>query len=61
MAVVYAPFMQVAFQTALIGVSEWGIAVAAGAGLFAIEESRKALLPRLFSLGKWQPVSRRSM
>ena len=61
MAVVYAPFMQVAFQTAPIEVSEWGIAVAAGAGLFAIEELRKALLPRLFSLGKWQPVFRRSM
>jgi len=61
MAVVYLPFMQVAFRTVPIGIGEWGIAVAAGASLFAIEESRKALLPRLFSLGKWQPVSRRSV
>jgi len=60
MAVVYLPFMQVAFGTVPIGAREWGVAIAAGASLFAVEELRKVFLPRLFSLGKWQPVSRKS-
>ena len=58
MAVVYVPFMQVAFHTVPLGIDKWGIAVLAGGSLFAIEETRKALFPRLFSLGKWQPVSK---
>ncbi len=60
MAVVYLPFMRVAFGTVPMGLVEWGIAIAAGASLFAVEELRKVLLPRLFSLGKWQPVLRKS-
>ena len=54
--VVYAPFMQVAFSTIPLTVEKWGIALVAGASLFIIEETRKALFPRLFSLGKWRPI-----
>lgn len=55
--VVYLPFLQVAFHTVPIGIKEWSIALIAGVSLFVIEESRKALVPRLFGIGKWQPVS----
>ena len=55
MAVIYAPFLQVAFGTVPLGIDKWGIAVLAGASLFAIEEVRKVLFPRLFTLGKWRP------
>ncbi len=53
LAVVYIPFLQVAFHTVPLGLSEWGIIIAAGGGLFLIEETRKVLLPKLFSIGKW--------
>ena len=53
LAVVYVPFLQVAFHTVPLGLSEWGIVIAAGGGLFLIEETRKVILPRLFSIGKW--------
>ena len=53
LAVVYVPFLQVAFHTVPLGLSEWGIILAAGGGLFLIEEIRKVMLPKLFSIGKW--------
>lgn len=56
-AVVYMPFLQVAFGTIPIGIDKWGIAILAGSSLFVIEEARKALFPRLFTLGKWRPLS----
>ncbi len=56
MAVVYLPFMQAAFSTVPLGIDKWGIALLAGGSLFVIEETRKALFPRLFSLGKWRPA-----
>ncbi len=55
LAVVYVPFLQVAFRTVPLGIGKWGIAISAGAALFAIEETRKALFPNLFSFGKWKP------
>ena len=58
MLAVYAPFMQVAFRTVPLTVEKWGIALLAGGSLFVIEETRKALFPRLFSLGKWQPLKK---
>jgi len=54
--VVYVPFMQVAFSTVPLSIERWGIAFLAGGSLFAIEETRKAVFPRLFSIGKWQPL-----
>ncbi len=57
MAVVYVPFLQQAFGTYPLSLGRWGIAVAAGASLFLIEEIRKILFPGLFNLGKWVPVS----
>ena len=55
MAVIYVPFLQVAFSTVPLGIDKWGIAILAGGALFVIEETRKALFPRLFTLGKWRP------
>ncbi|MFC1934699.1 cation-translocating P-type ATPase [Chloroflexota bacterium] len=56
-AVVYVPFLQRAFHTAPLDITLWGIAVLAGGSLFVVEETRKALFPRLFSAGKWRPLS----
>jgi Ca2+-transporting ATPase len=55
-AVIYVPFLQAAFTTVPLGIDRWGIAILAGATLFVIEETRKALFPRLFSAGKWRPL-----
>jgi Ca2+-transporting ATPase len=57
LSVVYLPFFQVAFRTAPLTIKEWGIAILAGGSLFVIEETRKVLFPKLFSLGKWKPAS----
>ena len=58
LAVVYLPPLQVAFSTVPLGIDKWAIVILAGASLFIIEETRKALFPRLFSLGKWKPVQK---
>ena len=60
LAVVYIPAMQTAFRTVPLGMDMWGITLLAGGSLFIVEATRKALFPRLFSLGKWQPVSWKS-
>ena len=56
LAVIYTPFLQRAFQTVPLGIDRWGIIILAGGSLFVIEETRKALFPRLFNLGKWRPA-----
>jgi len=56
LAVIYLPFMQVALSTVPIGIDRWGIALLAGGSLYIVEELRKTFFPRLFSLGKWQPL-----
>ncbi len=56
LAVVYLPFLQVAFNTVPLDMERWGIAILAGGSMFIIEEMRKIFFPRLFSLGKWKPV-----
>ncbi len=58
LAVIYAPPLQVAFRTVPLGIDKWGIAILAGGSLFVIEETRKLIFPRLFSLGKWQPLGK---
>jgi Ca2+-transporting ATPase len=55
LAVVYLPFLQVAFGTVPLALDRWGIVLLGGGSLFVIEEARKALFPRLFSSGKWRP------
>jgi len=55
-AVVYVPFLQVAFGTVPIGLDKWGIAILAGGSLFIIEELRKVFFSKLFTLGKWRPL-----
>ena len=52
LALVYVPFLQVAFHTAPIGLRDWGIILSAGLILFVLEETRKYFFPRLFSWGK---------
>ncbi len=59
-AVVYVPFLQIAFGTVPIGLDKWGIAILAGGSLFIIEELRKIFFPNLFSLGKWRPLKDQS-
>ncbi len=56
-AVVYVEPFQAAFQTVPLSLEDWGIALVAAGSLFIIEELRKVFFPRLFSLGKWQPVT----
>ena len=55
MAVIYLPFLQTAFQTVPLSIDRWGIVILAGGSLFVVEETRKAIFPRLFSHGKWEP------
>ena len=57
LAVVYAPPLQVAFHTVPLDAGQWGVIIGVGASFFAIEELRKVVAPRLFSWGKWAPVS----
>jgi Ca2+-transporting ATPase len=56
--VIYVPALQVSFHTVALTWRDWLIVLAAGGSLFAVEELRKTLFPRLFSLGKWQPWRR---
>jgi Ca2+-transporting ATPase len=56
MAVVYAPFMQVAFSTVPLNIAQWGIIIGIAGSLFTAEELRKAIAPRFFSRGKWVPA-----
>lgn len=56
MGVVYLPAGQAAFGTVPLGMYDWAVALSAGGALFIAEETRKLVAPRLFSLGKWQPV-----
>jgi Ca2+-transporting ATPase len=58
LAVVYVPFLQVAFRTVPIGIDKWGIAVLPGAAVFTLETIRKLVAPKLFSTGKWQPLKK---
>ncbi len=55
LAIVYVPFLQVAFKTVPLDISQWGIVILAGCSPFIIDEVRKVFFPRLFTLGKWQP------
>ena len=61
MAVVYVPFLQVAFHTVPLSIERWGIAVLAAGSLFTVEETRKTIFPKLFSLGKLRPVKYRRL
>jgi len=55
MMVIYAPFMQVAFDTVPLRAGQWGIVIGVAASLFLLEELRKVLAPKMFSRGKWLP------
>ncbi|MFA5375229.1 MAG: HAD-IC family P-type ATPase [Dehalococcoidia bacterium] len=57
-AVVYVPFMQTAFKTVPLTLSDWGIVALFAGGLFALEETRKAFFPKLYSFGKYKPVKK---
>ena len=53
--VIYIPPFRLAFHTVPLSLQEWGMIVAAAAGILVMEEIRKLIFPRLFSLGKWRP------
>jgi P-type Ca2+ transporter type 2C len=55
LAVIYVPFMQVAFQTYPLSLRDWAIILGASGGLFLLEELRKVFFPRLYSFGKYRP------
>jgi P-type Ca2+ transporter type 2C len=54
LAVVYVPFLQVAFDTYPLNLRDWGIILLSALAVFALEEIRKALFPKLYSVGKYQ-------
>lgn len=56
LAIIYVPFLQVAFSTVPLGIDKWGVALLGGVSLFAVDEIRKVIFPRLFSFGKWRPL-----
>jgi Ca2+-transporting ATPase len=55
-AVIYVPFLQVAFKTYPLSLRDWAIILGSAGALFLLEELRKVFFPRLYSLGKYQPV-----
>jgi Ca2+-transporting ATPase len=55
LAVVYITPLQLAFKTVPLDIAQWGIALIPGMIVFILETIRKLIVPRLFSLGKWQP------
>jgi len=57
-AVVYVPFLQVAFDTYPLSLRDWGIIILAAGAVFAFEETRKALFPGLYDWGKYQRKTR---
>jgi len=56
LAMIYAPFMQTAFHTVPLSAAQWGVIIAVAGSLFAVEEVRKVVVPKLFSRGKWAPA-----
>jgi Ca2+-transporting ATPase len=59
-AVVYVPFLQVAFGTYPLTLTDWLVVVLSSGGLFVLEEIRKAVFPRLYNFGKYEPVKVKS-
>jgi Ca2+-transporting ATPase len=55
--VVYIPFFHDPFDTVSLKFFEWGIVLIPGVSIFLIETCRKLLAPKLFSLGKWKPLT----
>jgi Ca2+-transporting ATPase len=56
MAVVYLPFMQIAFHTVPLSLAQWGIIIGIAGSIFITEELRKVIAPKLFGRGKWNPA-----
>jgi Ca2+-transporting ATPase len=54
-AVIYVPFMQIAFHTSPLSLMDWGLILLFSLPLFIIEEIRKRLVPNLFNAGKFGP------
>ncbi len=55
-AVIHLPFLHLPFNTVPMDGHEWIIAITLGVGVFLTETVRKLIAPRLFSLGKWNPI-----
>ena len=57
LVVIYAGFARPLFNSAALKPIEWFIALLPGVTIFVIETSRKIIIPKLFSAGKWKPIS----
>jgi len=54
-AVIYVPFLQIAFHTVPLSLANWGLILLFSLPLFVVEEIRKRLAPNLFNAGKFGP------
>lgn len=52
--IIYMPFLQIAFQTLPLQVSQWSIVLLPGFFIFFLETLRKIYFPKIFSFGKWK-------
>ena len=59
LAVIYLPFMHQPMDTVALRAFEWAIALMPGFFIFLFETSRKIVAPELYSIGKWQPLSKK--
>jgi Ca2+-transporting ATPase len=59
LAVIYLPFMHKPMDTVALRWFEWAIALTPGLFIFLFETFRKIAAPKLFSIGKWQPIARK--
>ncbi len=58
LAVIYLPFIHQPLDTVALRWFEWAIALMPGLFIFVFETLRKIIAPTLYSIGKWQPLSR---
>jgi Ca2+-transporting ATPase len=57
LAVIYLPFMHKPMDTVALRWFEWVIALTPGLFIFFFETFRKIIAPKLYTIGKWQPLS----
>ncbi len=59
LAVIYLPFMHKPLDTVALRWFEWAIALTPGLFIFVFETIRKIAAPKLYGIGKWQPIARK--
>ncbi|MFH1863419.1 MAG: HAD-IC family P-type ATPase, partial [bacterium] len=58
LSVVYVPFIRIPFKTVPLNLGHWLIIISITGTIFILENIRKAFFPKLFSLGKWNPINK---